>query len=72
MMRFLRVIRNIRFYNRHQRPVLIWNPTLYPDHTRNGVKCCTKTFCPAWFTPFLVWSIIQNSKYIGYIGDIYH
>jgi len=38
-------------------------PALYPDHTRNGVKCHARTFCPAWFTPFLAWFIMQNSKY---------
>gem|GEM_PF-2912430 len=27
--------------------------SLCPDHTRNGVKCDTKTFYPAWFTPSL-------------------
>ena len=39
---------------------------LYSDHTRNGVKCYARTFCSAWFTPFLVWSknpksIMQNT-----------
>jgi len=59
-------------FNHPDIPDVFW----ITDHTRDGVKCYAKTFYPAWFTPFLVWSenlekpVKRNNQYLSYIKEL--